>query len=79
MVIRSKVLSANPLCVHCEAKGRTRKAEHVDHIVPLHQGGTDSLPNLQGLCIPCHEAKTAQDAGRQLKSYGGDGWPVGVS
>ena len=75
MAIRSQVLSANPLCVHCEAKGKTRKAEHIDHIIPLYQGGTDDLVNLQGLCIPCHEAKTAKDAGQERKTYGDDGWP----
>lgn len=34
---------------------------HLDHVVPLHLGGGDSDANLQALCIPCHELKTAQE------------------
>lgn len=33
----------------------------VDHIVPKAKGGTDELSNLQSLCEPCHEIKTAED------------------
>jgi 5-methylcytosine-specific restriction protein A len=31
----------------------------VDHIVPLAIGGTDTDDNVQSLCDPCHERKTA--------------------
>lgn len=31
----------------------------VDHIIPLEQGGTNDLANLQGLCTSCHIYKTA--------------------
>lgn len=63
MRLRREVLDASPLCVHCHAKGRVTLATEVDHIVPIHLGGSDDLANLQPLCAPCHAAKTAQEAG----------------
>lgn len=55
-------LSANPLCVHCQAAGRVTAACEVDHKTPLHLGGVDGEPNLQGLCSDCHDVKTAAEA-----------------
>lgn len=40
------------------------KATHVDHVVPAMDGGSDDPSNLQALCPPHHEAKTAREAGR---------------
>ena len=34
----------------------------VDHVVPLIDGGTHDLRNLQTLCTPCHKRKTAGEA-----------------
>lgn len=31
-----------------------------DHIVPLCQGGEDTVPNLRTLCYPCHKKVTRQ-------------------
>lgn len=33
----------------------------VDHIIPLSQGGPDTLENLQVLCSNCHASKTARE------------------
>lgn len=78
--IRERVLAANPLCVHCEAKGITRPATQVDHIVALHNGGEEHPyddSNRQGLCDDCHAAKTAVDLGLRVKvRVGVDGYPV---
>ena len=77
MRIRAQVLSrCGHLCEQCTKGGKTTPARHVDHITPLHKGGTDDLNNLMGLCIPCHEAKTADDMGYRHKAkIGLDGWP----
>ena len=43
----------------CKECGRTSKEVviEVDHILPVSQGGTDELDNLQTLCLPCNRAK----------------------
>ena len=40
-------------CVKCSKKGRLIK----DHIIPLYQGGSDGIDNLQPLCVKCNRAK----------------------
>src|SRR5690606_24701270 len=46
----------------CQACGRVTEDGECDHIVPLSQGGTDDLSNLQWLCRePCHRVKTARE------------------
>jgi 5-methylcytosine-specific restriction endonuclease McrA len=49
----------NPaICKVCDQ----RPSEEVDHITPLSQGGDPwALDNLQGICSPCHWAKTARE------------------
>lgn len=41
---------------------RFASAWEADHIVPLIDGGSFGLDNLQTLCVPCHRAKTAAEA-----------------
>ncbi|WP_342114595.1 HNH endonuclease [Pseudoduganella sp. OTU4001] len=60
---------AHPLCVVCEAAGRTRPVDEVDHKVPLWAGGPDDESNLQSLCTPCHELKTTREAA--MRAAGG--------
>lgn len=64
---RAQVLAEEPLCRICEAKGLTAASEQVDHVIPLSQGGKDERYNKQGLCKPCHRAKTKREsaAGRR--------------
>ena len=52
-----------PVCAHCMAAGRATPADMVDHIIPVRvQWGLRHDPNnLQALCHPCHNAKTAKD------------------
>lgn len=58
---RAEVLAEEPLCRSCLAKGLTAASTKVDHIVPLSEGGSDVRPNKQGLCDPCHDAKSAAE------------------
>jgi len=39
-----------------------RSLWELDHIVPLVDGGSHDLDNLQTLCTPCHKAKTVSEA-----------------
>lgn len=48
----------------------TSSAE-IDHIKPLHKGGTNARENLQGLCVECHKAKTALEHRDRLGGYPG--------
>ena len=59
--IRAEHFAKHPLCVACEAEGRTTPATQLDHIVPLFRGGRDDDTNRQGLCSECHAAKTLRD------------------
>lgn len=52
----------NMLCQECKRQGYTRIGHVVDHIVPLHLGGSDGEKNKELLCHPCHDAKSAQEA-----------------
>jgi len=43
-------------CKKCRASGPGVRLE-VDHVIPVAQGGTDSLDNLQTLCFECNRGK----------------------
>ena len=63
-------------CAECLRNDRLTVAREVDHIIPLHKGGTDHPDNLEALCLTCHEVKTAKDMGYTVKRrIGPDGWP----
>lgn len=51
----------------CAVCGRvvSGKAAHVDHVVPLEEGGTDADSNLQVLCDKDHGRKTRAEQGRR--------------
>ena len=56
-------LAAHPLCVICQAEGRTTIATDVDHIQP-HRGRAGLFwdeSNWQPLCRRCHSRKTATE------------------
>ena len=54
----ARLLWLNPRC----ACGCGRPSDVVDHVVPLHLGGTEDESNLQCLAqVPCHETKTRRE------------------
>lgn len=48
----------------CRACGHVTKDLEVDHIINVAEGGSDDDSNLQALCVPCHQEKTATEAAR---------------
>ena len=48
-------------CASCYQKIDAGKAWDIDHIIPLALGGTNEPENLQILCKPCHQSKTAKN------------------
>lgn len=46
----------------CKCCGMVSLSNEVDHINPLHMGGSNDDVNLQTLCTECHKAKTAGEA-----------------
>ncbi len=64
--LRKHVLNKQPLCVECMKAKRLTPATVVDHIKP-HEGDSTLFfdeENLQPLCKPCHDRKTAKKDGR---------------
>lgn len=63
--LRAIVMREEPLCRECTKNGRVEPTTEVDHIVP-HRGDEQlrlDRKNCQGLCTPCHSAKTARENG----------------
>lgn len=83
--LRRAHLALEPACRGCAEMGRLTRANTVDHIVPISEGGP-AFPGHDGLasyCPACHGAKTARgaEAGaiRSTKPRRGcdvDGWPL---
>ncbi|MGL4513818.1 MAG: HNH endonuclease [Lacipirellulaceae bacterium] len=60
--VRGLVLSREPLCRHCAARGVITAASVVDHVTPRRERPDMALSttNLQPLCGRCHNRKTGQ-------------------
>ena len=67
--VRAAVLRERPLCCACERAGALVAAQVVDHVVPIKDGGERfDAANLQPLCVPCHNRKTATERARREAS-----------
>lgn len=67
--LRLAVLIENPLCVECAKKGLIVEGSVVDHDKPINQGGDPwDRSNLQVLCYPCHQSKSAKDRYRKQRN-----------
>jgi 5-methylcytosine-specific restriction protein A len=56
-ILRDEVLARDPEC-QIRGPGCSRVSTVADHRVPVAEGGSDLLENLQGACRPCHLRKT---------------------
>tara|TARA_B100000674_G_scaffold489244_1_gene502880 strand:- start:1557 stop:1976 length:420 start_codon:yes stop_codon:yes gene_type:complete len=56
--LTKKIVASNQKwkCKHCD--DTLDFTYEVDHIIPLYQGGTNQVENLQALCRNCHGRKT---------------------
>jgi 5-methylcytosine-specific restriction protein A len=64
--VRAAFLREHPTCARCEGRGRVVAAVVADHIQPLKDGGARfDGANLQGLCVPCHNSKTAGETAKR--------------
>lgn len=52
-------------CAECVASGRILVAHEVDHVVPLHEGGSDADINLSAINVDCHKRKSAAEAAKR--------------
>jgi len=62
--LREAHLAIEPQCRACAAMGRLTRADTVDHVHAISEGGP-AFPGHDGLasyCGPCHSAKTARGA-----------------
>ena len=67
--LRNYFIQMYPLCVNCKRKGEIKNARVVDHIVPINMGGSPiDIKNLQSLCDPCHNSKSAKEGIEYRKS-----------
>lgn len=81
--LRAAKLAASPLCEPCHQRGRSVRANTVDHVTPISRGGA-AFPPLSGLmsmCHVCHNTKTwgaDRDGGRgvAMPGCGTDGLPI---
>ena len=49
----------NERCAYCRVSLSAKY--HVDHIMPISRGGSNGRANLQILCAPCNQSKSARD------------------
>ena len=57
--IRARILMRDPFCVPMLTHDTKLASTQVDHIVPIHKGGSATADdNLQGICDDCHARKT---------------------
>ena len=87
-ILRARVIKRDKgLCQACLAKGWVTVGREVDHRVSKAEAAkrgwtkaqVDSVDNLQLLCKPCHDHKTATENGRTYHprvQVGEDGWPL---
>jgi 5-methylcytosine-specific restriction enzyme A len=69
--IRTRQLSACPLCAACLIDGRITQANHVDHVYPWAAIGPHAFTRnlFQSLCAQCHGTKSALEKRGVFRHY----------
>lgn len=62
--IRKVYADTHPFCEQCFEQGIIVPVEHVHHIKPLTEGGTNDFENLMSLCKSCHSRIHAERGDR---------------
>jgi 5-methylcytosine-specific restriction endonuclease McrA len=65
-VQRRVIRDAADICRRCNVRVRPGGG-HIDHVLPLQDGGEHAFVNLQYLCTLCHGAKTAKENSARAK------------
>jgi len=70
-VRRLALVRDNHCCVKCREEGKVVRASHVDHIQELQDSWElrAEITNLQALCVPCHNKKTADEKKKRAKNH----------
>lgn len=64
--VRAAFLREHSVCTRCQGHGRVVVAVVADHVLPLKNGGARlDWANLQALCVPCHNRKTAGETAKR--------------
>lgn len=64
---RTIVLTRWPTC-YLHYDGCTIASTEDDHVIPVSQGGSDSLDNRRGVCHDCHLVKSKREAAEGKRS-----------
>lgn len=62
---RAALAKSDGRCARCD--DNLSGGVEFDHFIPLWMKGAHSVENLDALCIPCHDRKTADDAANRAK------------
>lgn len=58
-----KVVGARQAWCCADCRNPLEATLEIDHVVPLHLGGSNHMSNLQALCPACHARKTQAERG----------------
>lgn len=62
--VRARYVKTHPFCEECFKNGVLTPVQHVHHIKPLEDGGTNDEDNLMSLCKSCHSRIHAERGDR---------------
>jgi 5-methylcytosine-specific restriction enzyme A len=71
-LMRSFELRGARLCAECKRQKRVSYGMELDHIKPLHLGGSNAPENLQWLCVEHHREKSQREEQSRRVGQGGD-------